>query len=236
MFHTSIARLLLSFLLLVGVSGALLGTRQAARAQVAGPSITAAADGSAYGVILVTGQNFSLRGVAILEVRDAASGALLKSVPVGVDSRGAFLYTVSIAVPKNAPLVEQVAIRATDTSQAVSADLVVDLHPPVALVQKQLTGAEQSLAAARTAVQPDVVAVMQAQQQLFAANQALAAAILKGAPADVIARLRAAVLLAQQQLAMAQQVLAVAQAVLAELQAATGALQQELSQAQAATQ
>ena len=234
MFPTIITRYILSFFLLVVAAGAVLGTAPFARAQVAGPCITAAVDTSSYGVILVSGQNFTPRSAATVDVLDASTSALLRDASVGVNSRGAFLYTVAIPVPSDAPLIEQVTIQATDATQARSGDLTVYLNPPVALVQIQLTGVQQDLAAARTAVHLRLLAVMQARQQLFAANQALAAALKKGAPPDVIAQLRAAVSLAQQQLAAAEQALAVAEAVLAQLQVAASALQQQLSQAQTA--
>lgn len=144
-----------------------------AHAQVAGTTISAIIDATAYGQMSISGHSFTPNTTATIQVRDSATSALLQSVPVKVNRFGNFSKMVSITMPGDAPLVEKVTIRVIDSSQAVSEELALPLGSPTGLVQLHLNAAQKQLTealkhhASNEAVVGIQAAVIQLQQELI---------------------------------------------------------------------
>lgn len=230
MVPSSIKRINVILVLAIAVACPAVWSTAAAPARAASPSITAIVDSQKYGVLVIAGQGFTPRTTATIQIREATSGTLLGTAPAKVNTLGSFTGTASFTVAAGAPLLDRVAIRAIDDSQATTDDLLVTLSPPVTLVRAHLAGVQQALIDAQAAVNHWIGSAAQAREQLAAAQQALAAALNSGAPAGVIQQLQAALVAASQQYAAAEQELTAANATVDQLLAEAGGLQQDLNQ------
>jgi len=172
---------ILALAMLVTVGGAALTVTPKAHAGTGlGPHITVVADAKAYGVLFVSGADFSPNTTATIQVCDVATDAVIYSATTKINGAGELHQFVAFTVPSASLVAERVMVRVIDSSQAVSSEILVPIGNPVALAQQGLTAAQNALAdALKKNMSKDEI--LQRQAAVVAAQQALIKALTEAA-------------------------------------------------------
>jgi hypothetical protein len=149
------------------------------------PTITAIADDWTYGMVVVSGHNFSAHDPVQIQMLEATTGAWNAVATTSAGSSGTFMKVFSFSVSCSAQAAAQVTVVAVDmTTHETSPSIVVALSTPMALANARLAAAEaaaggtlsaaaaQRIAAAIISAQAAVAAAKVTMQQMAAACQA----------------------------------------------------------------